>query len=329
MNESQLIYPWLVESWKKVQSQINQNRLPHAFLFVGAEGLGKRTFADFLAQSLLCFDRTKEGFACSQCRSCQLIKAGTHPDCRLIAPEEKGKAIKIDQIRELIVATNQTAQLGAYKTIIIDPAQAMNLSAANALLKTLEEPFERTLFVLITPYLSSVAATIRSRCQIVYFSIPSQSMALDWLKQNTEGVSESQLILLLALAQGAPLKVIDLIAQEELKFREALFSSWQQFAQGQLSVVDLAEGWKAFDLERLLNHWMSWTADMIRIKTVDSVNVVNEDFSTYLHLLSQCIGTESLYYFYDALLQARQSLFSTVNLNQQLLIERLLLTWTH
>lgn len=327
MNEPQHLYPWLSEPWKQIQSQIHQNRLPHALLFVGVDGLGKHAFADLLTQSLLCFHRTEAGFACTQCRSCQLIKTGAHPDYRLISPEEKGKAIKIDQIRELMATTNQTTQLGGYKTIIIDPAQAMNLSAANALLKTLEEPSERTLFVLVTPYLSSVPATIRSRCQINYFVVPNQSVALDWLKQNTNNLSETQLILLLTLAQGAPLKVLELIEQDELTFRETLFLSWQQFAQDQLSLVDLAENWKEFDLERLLNHLISWIADMIRIHTVNSVEIVNEDFSVPLHVMSRNITTEKLYRFYDMLLQARQSLFSTVNLNQQLLIERLLLTW--
>lgn len=146
-------------------TRLQQNNLPHALLLVGDISSNKSEVANNFAKTLLCTQQT----ICNACRHCQLIVANSHPDFYRIQPEEKGKAIKIDTIRELIEKLNQTAQQNSYKIAIIEPADALNIAASNALLKTLEEPPTNTIILLLTENPSSLSATIRSRCQILKF----------------------------------------------------------------------------------------------------------------------------------------------------------------
>ena len=143
-----ILYPWQKNQWQRLLSQHRQERLPHALLLTGAAGLGKETFARQFAQFLLC--KAAGESVCGQCAGCSLILANNHPDLLMIAPEESGKNIKVDQIRDMSATLNQTAQRAGYQVAIISPAEALNRAAANALLKTLEEPSGRVLLLLVS-----------------------------------------------------------------------------------------------------------------------------------------------------------------------------------
>src|SRR5690606_31936472 len=132
--------PWHLPVWDALTAG---SRHAHAFLFAGLPGVGKRLFAEAFAAHLLCL-QPQSGRACGQCRSCHLCQAGSHPDRLVVEPEEQGKAIRIDAIRQLGDFMGQTAQQGGRKVIILHPAEAMNLNAANALLKSLERSEEHT-----------------------------------------------------------------------------------------------------------------------------------------------------------------------------------------
>ncbi len=161
--------------------------MPHALLLAGPAGLGKRAFAERLARALLC-DCNVEGDACGTCRTCKLLEAGTHPDAvhvtfGLTKTGKSRKEITVDQIRDLAAALGMSSQFGGWKVVVIDPADAMNASAANALLKTLEEPAGSALVILVADAPWRLPATIRSRCQRVDFHLPARSEAMTWLRE--------------------------------------------------------------------------------------------------------------------------------------------------
>ena len=132
--------------------------MPHALLFSGPQGVGKKQAALATAAAFLCLD-PKDGLACGECASCKALAAGTHPDFFAVLPETSGKAarsVKIEQIREMRGAVARTPKFSTRRAVLLDDAETMNDAAANALLKTLEEPPGDTLFLLVTTFISSM-----------------------------------------------------------------------------------------------------------------------------------------------------------------------------
>ena len=146
--------------WQRLRTQRVAGRLHHALLLTGPRGIGKRVLAGLLAESILC-DVPLGGESCGACRNCELVRAGTHPDLLRIAPEEPGKQIKIDQIREVADFVMRTSSMASSKVVFIDPADAMNISSANSLLKSLEEPSPRTHLILVSDAPARLLATLR------------------------------------------------------------------------------------------------------------------------------------------------------------------------
>ena len=126
-----LTYPWHQAAWQQVSQMQAAQRLPHALLLTGIKGLAKQEFAKQLAASLLCLQPTEASAACGRCHSCLLLAAGTHPDHTIVSPEESGKQIKVDQIRELKASQTLMSKVSNGKTVIISHADQMNISAYN------------------------------------------------------------------------------------------------------------------------------------------------------------------------------------------------------
>lgn len=324
MKESNLCLPWQEDYWHTLQTQHKINQLPHALLFVGMPGIGKANFAYQFARSLLCESGTESNRPCGQCRHCLLIKAGNHPDYIIIEPEEMGKAIKIDQIRTLIAYADKSAQLSLAKVIIINPADALNINAANALLKTLEEPSANTKIILVTSRLMSLPATIRSRCQIMHFRTPEKELSKRWLSE--KGVGDDQLDLLLRLSHGAPLTVLDFIEKEELAFRREIFSAWLLYIQRKVDLIKLSSDWGKQNSLVIIKYLLSWTVDLVQLKQLDSAsNIANIDFAENLKLIADQYSVEQLFCFYDELIKTQDILSKKIALNAQLLLEGLLI----
>lgn len=191
--------------WNDIYQRFLNNKLHHALLFSGQVGLGKFNFAYELAKTLLCENHQSNqninnnnliATACDKCKSCQLFNTHNHPDLRLVIPEnlqnnnnnnEKkstsfSKNILIEQIRELSDFLVLTTNRKGLRIIIIYPAETMNNNCANALLKSLEEPLPKTLFLLITNKMGQLLPTLKSRCEIINFALPNQQNTLSWLK---------------------------------------------------------------------------------------------------------------------------------------------------
>jgi DNA polymerase-3 subunit delta' len=178
--------PWQDEHWARLQARRARGALPHALLVCGPEGLGKRAFAERFVRGLLCLEPV-DGEACGHCRSCALLAAGTHPDRVTLSYGLRKDGVQrseivIDQIRDLSARLAMSSQFGGWQVATIDPADALNGAAANALLKTLEEPAAQTMLVLVADAPWRLPQTIRSRCQRIEFHLPAADQALAWLQ---------------------------------------------------------------------------------------------------------------------------------------------------
>lgn len=244
--------PWQTALWQRLQGQREAGQLPHAMLLAGPAGVGKRRFAMALGAGLLCLT-SKEGVACGNCRACALLTAGTHPDWAWLAPEEKGKAIKIDLIRQQVESMGQTAQQGGRKLVVLEPAEAMNRNAANALLKTLEEPSGAAVILLISDSPARLLPTIRSRCQRLDFLLPPVAATRAWLAPLA--ADPKRLDAALYEAGQRPLLARQLLEADGLELRQALAVTLADVLEERMSVVIAAERWAEWDFDDLLD-WL-------------------------------------------------------------------------
>jgi DNA polymerase-3 subunit delta' len=316
-------YPWHREVWDRIQAAKRNGRLPHALLLTGAEGMGKHDFAVKLAESLLCKHPDDQGVPCGQCRGCNLLRAGTHPDNTRIEPEEPGKAIRIDAIREFTAKESLTAQAGGYKVVVIEPADALNIAAANSLLKTLEEPVPWTIMILVTSNPGRLPATIRSRCQVIHFKQPRRPVIEQWLKQR---LPQSDSALLLDLASGSPLNAAALAGEGILEERDRMLQEFEHIFRRKADPVAVAARWDKLDLGRSLNWFSGWIIDMLRLRSgAENTNLINTDQSKRLHALASRIELKQLYALLDQVYEAVR--LSSTQVNSLLLLENLLLLW--
>ena len=316
-------YPWHREVWDRIQAAKRDGRLPHALLLTGAEGMGKHGFAMKLAESLLCKQPGEQGTPCGHCKGCNLLRAGTHPDLTRIEPEEPGKAIRIDVIREFTAKESLTAQAGGYKVVVIEPADALNIAAANSLLKTLEEPVPWTIMILVTSNPGRLPATIRSRCQAIHFKQPQRPLVEQWLKQR---LPDSDTSLLLDLASGSPLNAEALAEEGILEERNRMLQEFEQIFRRKADPVTVAARWDKLDLGRSLNWFSGWVIDMLKLRAgVETANLINTDQSKRLQALGSRIELRQLYALLDQVHDAVR--LSATQVNSLLLLENLLLLW--
>lgn len=208
MNEDLKPLPWQVDLWLQVTSLATSGQLGHALLLAGPRGVGKRQFARALTAFVLC--EQKSGYACGNCRSCQQFIAGTHPNAISLqrGVDDKGKEkrdISVEQVREFSEKLQLTSHYGQAKVAVIDPAEALNNSGVNALLKTIEEPNGKAHMLLVTERPMALAPTLRSRCQRLRFAVPAEKDAMEWLRGR--GISDTKA---LQQAHGAPLHALEL-----------------------------------------------------------------------------------------------------------------------
>lgn len=254
--------PWQHEQWSRVQRQREAGQLPHALLLAGPPAVGKRQFARAFGAAQLCLQPTAGGAACGQCRGCALLLAGTHPDLLWVQPEETGKAVKIDQVRAVVEFMAQTAQQGGRKLVVVEPAEAMNRNAANALLKTLEEPTANALLMLVTDAPGRLLPTIRSRCQRLDFPVPPDAVVREWLALRNADAGRVERAL--SEAGGRPLLASDLLDGPGFDWRNELTGEFAGALSGQQSALAVAERWQAHGWLDLLQWLHSRLAAALR-----------------------------------------------------------------
>ncbi|MDO6563100.1 DNA polymerase III subunit delta' [Amphritea sp. 1_MG-2023] len=322
-----LVLPWLKGRWDYLLELKTQNRFPHALLINGPEGIGKACFAMALANYVLC--RSPQGnTACGHCRSCELTRSGGHPDLYLLKPDDPGKPIKIDQVRELTTFIYSTAQQGGYRVVIIDPADSMNINAANALLKMLEEPGEQTLIMLLTHRLGQMLPTIKSRCQRVDMPPADVALATQWVSTQLQ-VESAEAAQLLVIAHHSPLQALAYKQDDLLGLRAKVLKGLADILKSRRSAVDVAQSLYKEDLELLLGWLYSWIVDIARSaeNQADPEILRHTDARNMLLALARKVNHQKLYCFADQVQVARKELMLRHNLNKQLLMEKLLSEW--
>jgi DNA polymerase-3 subunit delta' len=317
-------YPWQEQLW---QQMAGRGQHAHAYLLHGPVGIGKRALAERLIASLLC--QRPEGLdACGQCKSCMLLAAGSHPDNYVLEPEEADKAIKVDQVRDLVSFVVQTAQMGGRKVVLIEPVESMNINAANALLKSLEEPSGNTVLLLVSHQPSRLLPTVKSRCVQQACPLPGEQMSLDWLAQALPECSEDERRELLTLAAGSPLAAVKLQAQGVREQRAQVVDGVKKLLKQQQSPTQLAEGWKDIPLLLLFDWFCDWSNLVLRYQlTEDEEGLGLADMRKVLQYLAQKTAQSRVLEIQDWILAQRQKVMSKANLNRVLLLEALLVQW--
>jgi DNA polymerase-3 subunit delta' len=324
------LYPWQHEAWARWTGL--RARLPHAILLKGPHGIGKLDFAMRMAQSLLCEKPDAQGFACGECPSCRWFAQETHPDFRLIQPEaisdaepaEGGKKkpsrqISVDQVRALGDFANLSAHQGGHRVVLIHPAEAMNTAAANALLKTLEEPTSRMILILVSHKPQQLLPTIQSRCVALAMAMPAPQASRAWLEQS--GIADSAA--LLARSGFAPLAAMRL-AEEGADTAEygRLLEGIRQPAR--LDALALAEQLQRVEPADVI-HWLQqWCYDLGCAKLAGRVRY-HPGLSKPIAELAGKISAISLAQYQKELATARREALHP--LNARLQFESLLLSY--
>lgn len=338
--------PWLAKAWHSVQNQLTESRLPHALIINGERGVGKRAWADAVATLLLC-DRLQTDAhgrpqACGHCKQCKLKRAGSHPDARVYAPE-KSRMVRIVQIRELIAFASASPQVGQRKIAIIDRADQLNINAANALLKTLEEPSGDTVLLLLQESGRPLLPTIRSRCQTHTLPVPVAADAERWLvgqlallppetpakekpaaeKLVGEKFDSVSVAKALMLAGNAPRLALDYLNSGFIALHDAAFCGFRDFMKNQVTLADAAKSFKALGLDETLWLFEGWAADLARLSA--GGEPAHHEAADMLRFLAGCNPPWRAHELLDAVREGREAV--VYNASPELEASRLLLAW--
>lgn len=262
------LLPWHAAAWERLTARAEADSLPHALLLAGPAGLGKRAFAERLAAFVLC--QRRAAAPCGTCHSCRMFAVraqrepeetrpdGTlaqpdghpaHPDARFVGyawnekarPKKMYGEIVVEQVRELSAWLALSAQFGGAVVALVEPADAMNVAAANALLKTLEEPNPGRYVILVSSHPERLPPTIRSRCQRVDFALPPAEEALAWLVAN--GVDRAGAEAALEAAAGNPGLALAWSRSGRLALRDAVAGDLRALHSGKSHAADIANAW--------------------------------------------------------------------------------------
>ncbi len=320
-------YPWLDAAWQRLLA--TRSRPAQALLLTGPRGVGKGALALAWAQALLCEAPQPDGAACGQCAACHWFETGGHPDFRLVSLQEKttqdgetrlATAIEVEQAREAVDYVQLSTYRAGYRVVLVNPADSLNLAAANALLKVLEEPPLNTVFVLVSDQPRRLLPTIRSRCTRLDIGLPPLGLAAQWLA--AQGVGDATR--LLALSGGTPLDARRWAEGGELDERRGVLEGLAR--PEKLDPVTLSERWKAVSPQTWHTVVYKWLGDLLAVRLRGSVQF-NRDFADVLAQLGQQADLAKLLAL--ARLQANEGRTLAHPLNRALQLEAWLIQYRH
>jgi DNA polymerase-3 subunit delta' len=278
--------PWLRPAWDLFRERMEGERLAHAMLLHGPEGIGKSRLARLMLETLLCAEPGPEG-PCGECRSCKLLVGGAHPDAFTVTfrvdpkTQKRKKEILVEQIRDLIGSLSLTTTFSRRKVALVYPADAMNRNAANALLKTLEEPPGETVILLVAHEASRLPVTVRSRCQALAVPMPNDADAIAWLR-SAEGFGEGDARDALLSAAGAPVKAAQYHRDGLVDLHRGLSGALEALYGGEDRIADVLTLVRETDAEAV---WL-WLSGLCR-KRLQSTGPRQTPSRALLHLQRQ------------------------------------------
>ncbi|WP_096084497.1 DNA polymerase III subunit delta' [Agaribacterium haliotis] len=312
-------YPWQKKLWQGFCQNIAAGRLPHALLLGGVDGLGLEELGQSMARYLLC-QNTLDDVACGRCRGCELLHAGSHPDFFQLKPEDGARQIKVDQVRDCVDFVAKTAHFDGPKLVLVEQAEAMNINAANALLKSLEEPAGRCVFILVSARSNAILPTIRSRCQCLNLALPSESSARAWLEEH----GSAKACQFLRQAGGAPLKALAWAGAGMAEQQLALWQQLLELSQARLGAIALAGKWQGQDVSELIQMQQFLIESVIRQQL--AAEHIPADLASLAAVLCS-LEQGYLFRLHDKLGRRLQQLHGAANLNEQLQLEEMAMDW--
>lgn len=320
------LYPWQSDDWTRLQSL--RERASQGLLFQGQKGIGKLDLALNFARSLLCQHPLANGFACGECPSCHWFSQDSHPDFRCLQPEclteefESGKKqsrqISVDQIRSLADFMGLTAHQNGRRVVIIHPAEAMNVNAANALLKNLEEPPPGLLFILVTHKPQALLPTLLSRCLAFSLAAPDAANAVSWLVAQGVNIPADAL----AVAGFSPLLALHSAEEGVTQARDKLLHVLRQHAV--LDVFTLSDALQKTELVQVVQWLQQWCYDLISLRMTGRVRY-HPDSEARIRVLAAQMDPLNLARLQKVLQTAKREAQHT--LNPKLFLESLFFTY--
>ena len=340
------IFPWLQANWQRIAK--NPDNQHHGVLLVGKSGIGKREFALAFSQWLICDNSSSqlEGQtgACGSCQNCRLFLAGNHPDFHVLTTEleavegrqslisqfsdryqdskerdkkaKPSRIISIDQVRQLIQRFSTRAHIANTKVALIQPADHMNVNAANGLLKLLEEPPQGSVLILVSADPGRLPSTIRSRCMNHILSAPDLDASRQWLNQNFDSeIAE----LALSISDDGPLNVASMIESGQVDDQKKCILGTAGVAAQRVNPLELASQLSKMNFEQVLIWLQRFVTEVIKIRVASTDSV----WLGKLPLDVQTLSVDRLYGLYDRILHYRKICREPVN--EQLALEDLLL----
>ncbi|MCG9481907.1 DNA polymerase III subunit delta' [Acinetobacter sp. P1(2023)] len=319
-NVTSKVYPWQQTTWDTLTTRFPN--IGHGLLFYGKQGCGKHAFAKHFLAWVLCLNKQAQG-PCGECSSCQWLKSDTHPNYVHITTDEENKKqnakIKIEKIRDLLPFVQQTGE--GWRVIVIEPAEALNLASSNALLKTLEEPGERVVLILLADHYLKLPATIRSRLQHFALDRISYEQATSYLNEHLSEIAEVQPDLLLGLSNDMPLQAIEIAKSDWFAKRQIFLNDWLKIvAQKDMPLFFSGKWQKELSFSDFIMLFEYLLGDLICVKLNQPQKNTDLDFDQ----LSSYYDLESLFNIYNELQQAKKLVEQ--NVQSQLIIDQLFIT---
>lgn len=319
-NVTSKVYPWQKTTWDTLTTRFPN--IGHGLLFYGKQGCGKHAFAKHFLAWVLCLNKQPHG-ACGECTSCQWLKSDTHPNYVHITTDEENKKqnakIKIEKIRDLLPFVQQTGE--GWRVILIEPAEALNLASSNALLKTLEEPGERVVLILLADHYLKLPATIRSRLQHFALDRISYEQATSYLDEHLSELAEVQPDLLLGLSNDMPLQAIEIAKSDWFAKRQIFLNDWLKIvAQKNMPLFFSGKWQKELSFNDFIVLFEYLLGDLICVKLNQPQKNTDLDFDQ----LSPYYDLESLFNIYSEVQQVKKLVEQ--NVQSQLIIDQLFIT---
>ncbi|WP_411704352.1 DNA polymerase III subunit delta' [Edaphovirga cremea] len=317
-------YPWLNGPYRQLIEQYQNGRGHHALLLHASVGNGDDALIYGLSRWLLCQQPQGEK-SCGQCHSCRLMLAGNHPDWHVLAPEKGKASLGVDAVRQVVEKLYTHAQQGGAKVVWLAQAELLTEAAANALLKTLEEPPEKTYFLIGCQEPSRLLATLRSRCFYWHLHSPDEAPTSQWINRQLP-TDTGSIRTALRLSNGAPLAALKLLQPERWHQRSQLCIQLGE-ALRQQDILSLLPQLNHDDVgERL--HWLcTLLLDAIKWQQGAGQYMLNHDQQPLIAHLAQSLSSESLQSGMQSWLHCRQRLLSIVGVNRELILTEQLLHW--